>query len=167
MSNNDIKQIRINNKPIGVAGLDATMTALAADYARKSDNEIGVEMLKRLEVANYVPQGARDLYKRAFVREFRSFLGQPTEEAVYEGLHIVILGPGCALCDRMEMDVRDVMTEMELAAALDHITDPKEIVRYGVMGVPALIVNGKVVCVGQAPNRKKIRQWLEEALKKT
>ena len=78
---------------------------------------------------------------------------------------MVILGPGCAQCDRMETDVREVMAEMEMAAALDHVTDIREIGRYGVMGVPALIINEKVVCVGQAPSRHRIREWLKAAQK--
>jgi len=62
--------------------------------------------------------------------------------------------------------VRDVMAEMDLAADLTHIDNIKEIGRFGVMGTPALIINGKVVAVGSVPEKKKIKQWLIEALDK-
>jgi len=46
---------------------------------------------------------------------------------------------------------------------LRHVTDANEIGRYGVMGTPALIINGKVVAVGSVPEKKKIQAWLSEA----
>ncbi len=55
---------------------------------------------------------------------------------------------------------------MNLAGDLRHVTDAKEIGRYGVMGTPALIINGKVVAVGSVPEKKKVQQWLSEAVAK-
>ena len=57
------------------------------------------------------------------------------------------------------------MAEMDLAGDLRHVTDPKEIASYGVMGVPALIINNKVVSAGVLPDKKMIRQWLADARK--
>ncbi len=142
------------------------MEAMAGNYKDSTISEIGEEMLRQLAPLNYIPDSVRELYNEAFVREFRKYLGQPVELEKYpESMRVVVLGPGCAQCDRMENDVREVMAELKLAVALDHVTDIKEIARYGVMGVPALIINDKVICVGQAPNRKKIREWLMEAMK--
>ena len=42
---------------------------------------------------------------------------------------------------------------------------PVKIGKYGVMGTPALVINKKVVSVGTTPDKKKIRQWLEEAIR--
>jgi predicted DsbA family dithiol-disulfide isomerase len=63
----------------------------------------------------------------------------------------------------MEMDVREVLAEMKLPAELLHVTDVREIGNYGVMGVPALVINDRVVCVGQTPQRNKIKEWLQAA----
>jgi small redox-active disulfide protein 2 len=150
MGENDITQIRIKNSLVGIVGIQFVIEAMARDYAACSDEEVGEEM-------------ARDLYALPLVREFRKYLGQPIAELPFEGMRVVILGPGCAQCDRMEIDVREVMADMQLAAELDHVTDVREIGRYGVMGLPALIINDKVVCVGQTPNRNKIREWLQAA----
>lgn len=46
-----------------------------------------------------------------------------------------------------------------------HISDVREIGKYGVMGAPALVINNKIVSVGTTPDKKKIRQWLEEAIR--
>jgi small redox-active disulfide protein 2 len=164
MKENEITRIRINNNLVGIVGMEAAMSAMAGDHANRGDEEIGAEILKRLEAQNYIPAKARPLYAKALVREFRQYLGQPVAGESLGGVHVVILGPGCAQCDRLERDVREVMEEMQLAAELNHVTDIREIGRYGVMGVPALIINDKVVCVGQAPNRNRIRDWLQEAM---
>ena len=148
---------------MGIAGLEDVLAAMAAEWAHRSDADIGDEMIRRLSAGNYIPKNARDLYAAALVREFRVFLGETVPEPPAEGVRVAVLGPGCAQCDRMETDVREVMAEMGLAAQLDHVTDLAAIARYGVVGLPALVVNERVVCVGQAPNRRKIREWLDAA----
>jgi len=165
MNERDIRQIRINNSLIGIVGLEAVLHSMADEYAACSDGDIGAEMMRRLEEMNYIPAKVRPLYAEALVREFRKHLGQPVPEVVVSGVHVAVLGPGCAQCDRLENDVREVMEEMGLAGELTHVADMREIGRYGVLGVPALVINEKVVCVGQAPNRNKIREWLEAAQK--
>jgi len=56
----------------------------------------------------------------------------------------------------------EVMAEMNPAGDLEHVRDIKEIGKYGVMGTPALIINGKVMSVGKVPPKAKIKQWLSE-----
>ena len=51
---------------------------------------------------------------------------------------------------------------MGLAANVEHVTDVREIVRYGVMGSPALVISGRVVSVGQVPERGKIKSGLRK-----
>ena len=70
---------------------------------------------------------------------------------------------GCTRCSQLESDVRDILSEMGIAADLRHITDFKEIARYGVMNSPALVINIKVVAAGEVPPKSKIRQWITEA----
>jgi small redox-active disulfide protein 2 len=84
-------------------------------------------------------------------------------QEVSEGLEIKVLGPGCPQCNRLEKELLEVMAEMNLAADVEHLTNIKEIGRYGVMGTPALVVNGKVRSVGSVPPRNKIIGWLKEA----
>lgn len=163
MAGQKITQIRVKGNMVGLVGLQDVMEAMKTDYSLLSDEMIGEEMISRLAAHNYIPDSARENYAKALVREFRMFLGQPVEEEKLEGLEVLILGPGCAQCSRLEMDVRDVMAEMNLAGDLTHVTDLREIGKYGVMGTPALVINRKVVSVGTTPEKRKIHQWLEEA----
>jgi CBS domain-containing protein len=165
MPENDVTQIRVKGNLVGIIGLQNVMAAMAPDYTKQSDDVIGAEMVRRLALKNYIPDSARDNYAQAFVREFRKFLGQPVEEETLSELRVLILGPGCSQCSRLEMDVRDVMSQLNAPGEMLHISDVREIGKYGVMGTPALVINKKIVSVGTTPDKKKIRQWLEEAIR--
>ena len=84
-------------------------------------------------------------------------------ETALEGLDIKVLGRGCPQCDRLEQEVMAVLADIRVEAALDHVRDVAQIGRFGVLGMPALVINGKVVCVGTVPTRDKIRTWIELA----
>ena len=149
MSKDDVKQIKVGSHITGIIGLKNVIEEVAKEFAEKQDEEIQTELLKRLSKKNYISDRTRESYGKAFLREFNIFLGKPYDEDDSEGLEIKVLGPGCAQCDRLEMELMEIMIEMNLPADLEHITDIKEIGKYGVMGMPALIVNGKVMCTGK------------------
>jgi hypothetical protein len=65
----------------------------------------------------------------------------------------------------LENDVRNLLSEMKIAASLRHITDIKDIARYKLLGSPSLVINNKSVSVGEVPPKSKIRQWIIEAYK--
>ncbi|MCP4665329.1 MAG: thioredoxin family protein [Deltaproteobacteria bacterium] len=79
-------------------------------------------------------------------------------------MEIKVLGPGCVQCDGLERSVMEAMAELDLAGDLEHVRDVKEIGTYGVMGTPALIINGTVKAVGRVPPKERIKRWLEEAV---
>lgn len=157
-------RIRVGDHEIGLIGLRQAIDEIAASHGTKPDEEVKEALLERLSARNYIPQSARQEYGGAFVREFRKFLGQPYEEPGEGPLNIIVLGPGCSQCDRLEQAVMQVLAEMELAAALEHVSDINEIATYGPMRMPALIVNGKVVAAGLIPSTKRIKEWLVEAV---
>ena len=163
MSQDDLTRIKVNKQSIGIIGLKDLMEEMAEEYAEKSDDKLQAELIRRLSGKNYIPERAKEDYGKALLREFKKFLGKPYEEEISEGLEIKVLGPGCAQCNRLEKELMEVMTAMNLGADVEHITDSKEIGRYGVMGTPALVVNGKVKSVGSVPPRGKIIKWLKEA----
>jgi hypothetical protein len=167
MPENDVTQIRVKGNLVGIVGLQKIMAEMTSDYSQQSDAVIGAEMVRRLAVKNYIPDSSKHNYTQAFVREFRKSLGQPVEEETFSGLSVIVLGSGCAQCNRLEMNVRDAMTEMTAPGELIHVSDVREICKYGVMSTPALVINKKIVSVGTTPDKKKIRQWLEEAIRIT
>lgn len=164
MTSSGVTQITVNNRKVGIIGLESTIGDMAEDYAAKTDGEIQSEMVKRLSRKNYIPDRAADNYGKAFVREFRKHLGQAYEEETdAHSLEVKILGVGCARCDWMKQEVINALAELNLAADVEHITDIKEIVRYNIIGSPALIINGETRCVGSVPSKDQIKRWLRES----
>lgn len=166
MSQDDVTRIKVNRQGIGIVGLKSVLQEMAETYADRPEDEVQTELVERISRSNYVPAAAREDYAKALLQEFNKFLGRPYEEDTAEELDIKVLGPGCSRCDKLEQEIMDILAELGMSAELEHVRDPKEIGRYGVMGTPALIVNGKVKCVGSVPPRNKIVEWLREAYRK-
>ena len=166
MGQDDVIQIKVDGHGVGIIGLKTVMEDMAEEYAGRSDEEVETELLSRLRRKNYIPDSVTESYKRTFVREFRKFLGQPFEDDSSAGLEIKILGPGCAQCDRLEQELMEVMAETNVVADVEHIRDIKEIAKYGIMGTPALIMNGDVKSVGKVPPKAKLMEWLHQAKEK-
>jgi len=161
MVEDNIKQIMINGRMVGIVGLEDAIKKINPQSV--SDEEIKKSMLKDISINNYVPSSARDAYANALLREFKIVQGLPVAEEPVSGLNIEVVGVGCARCYQLENDVRDLLSEMNIAAGLRHVSDIKEIARYKLLGSPALVINNKVVSVGEVPPKSKIRQWIIEA----
>ena len=160
MSNDDLLQISVAGRPIGILGFKAVFEELAPTLAQATDDVLAQELVTRLSKKNYIPEKVKAEYGKALVREFRRQLGQPIPEEKPAGLVIKVLGQGCNNCRELTQRVMDVMSELNLAADLEHVTDIKEIARYRVMGIPALIINGKILSVGPVPSKKQLTNWL-------
>ncbi len=73
---------------------------------------------------------------------------------------IKVLGTGCAKCNKLEANTRKAIEELGIDATIEHITDMKEIVSYGVLKTPALVVDEKVKIMGRVPSSKDIKEFL-------
>lgn len=166
MSEDDVAQIRVGDNTVGIVGLKAALDEAAEKHGEESDQKITDELLNRLGRANYIPDRAREEYGKAFLREFKKSLGIPNEDTSPGGIQIKVLGPGCVQCDRLEQELIQVMTETGIMADVEHVRDIKEIGKYGVMGTPALIINGQVKSVGRVPPRNKLKEWLQHEYNK-
>lgn len=71
-------------------------------------------------------------------------------------MDIKILGTGCAKCNALEAAARAVVTEKGLDATVTKVEDIMEIMTYGVMITPALVVDGKVVVKGRVPSQDEL-----------
>ena len=165
MSQKEVRKIKVGKNVIGIIDWNNTLEVVAKGFAGKPEDEIQAELLKRLSKGNYIPDNIRQDYGKAFLREFNKFFGKPYEKEVFEGLEVKVLGQGCTQCDKLEQELMHVMAEFELIADIEHVRDIKEIGKYGVMGMPALIINGKVKSVGKVPSKNKLIEWLKKAQK--
>ena len=166
MAEHDVTQISVGGDRVGIIGLKPVLEEVARDFAGRADEEIKAELMARLGKSNYIVPKAKDTYETAFFREYKKFMGEPMPEDPAGQIQIKVLGTGCPSCDKLEQDLMAVMAELNLPADLDHVRDVKEIACYGVMGNPALVINGKVVAVGRVPSKSQLKEWLQTASKK-
>ncbi len=73
-------------------------------------------------------------------------------------MEIRILGSGCSKCKTLEKMTRDVVSQTGISANIEKVEDIMEIMRYGVMSTPALVVDGVVVVKGRIPSSEEIRK---------
>ncbi len=77
-------------------------------------------------------------------------------------MEIKVLGTGCAKCKSLERETREVVDEMNINATICKVEDIMEIIAFGVMTTPALVVDGKVVVKGRVPGRDELKQLLSK-----
>jgi small redox-active disulfide protein 2 len=77
-------------------------------------------------------------------------------------LDIKVLGTGCPNCLRLENLCREVVSENNLEANIEKITDMNQFPDYGVFITPGLVVNGKVLSQGKIPVKSTLEHWLKE-----
>ena len=158
-----VTQIKVGKHKTGIVGFDDALEEAARDSQLGSDQEIAAAMIKKLSQKNYIPSEAHDEYIKAFIREYKKFIGEPMAEEPLEHIEIKVLGAGCPNCDKLEMDLMELIEVLGITADLEHIRDIKEIARYGVMGSPALIINRKIKAVGSVPSKSKLKEFISQA----
>jgi small redox-active disulfide protein 2 len=75
---------------------------------------------------------------------------------------IEVLGPGCANCVRLAENAREAVAMAGVEAEVVKVTDYGQIMAYGVMSTPGLVIDGKVVSYGRVPSAGDIALWLAE-----
>ncbi len=73
---------------------------------------------------------------------------------------IKVLGTGCANCKTTYALIEEIAAARGVPVRLEKVEDLKEIMSYGVMSTPGVVVDGRVVHAGGIPSREKIDGWL-------
>jgi len=74
---------------------------------------------------------------------------------------IQILGTGCPKCTKLAENTEAAAKELGLDYSIEKVTKLEEIMAFGVMVTPALVVDGKVKIVGKVPSPAQIQRMLE------
>ena len=161
MEEKDYRLVLVGNTQVGLIGLKEIFEELKSQR-RESESALKEMLIERTGKKNYIPDSIKEEYGKALFREFKRFLGEKVEEERGGFLEVTILGPGCYSCNKLEQDVMAVLSETDIQASLNHITDPKLMAQYGILPTPALIINGKMKSKGTLPSKSMIKKWLEE-----
>jgi small redox-active disulfide protein 2 len=76
-------------------------------------------------------------------------------------MDIKVLGTGCANCKNTQTLIEQVAKDKGVAISLSKVEELRDIMAYGVMSTPAVVINGRVVHAGGVPSRDKVTQWFE------
>ena len=75
---------------------------------------------------------------------------------------IKILGTGCSNCKRLEENAKKAVEELGAEATIEKVTDMKDIMGYGVMRTPAIVINEKVKMYGKICTVDEIKKYIND-----
>lgn len=76
-------------------------------------------------------------------------------------MNVKVLGSGCSKCKALEQKVRQLDEAHQLHLEIEKVTDLKEIMQYGILMTPGLVIDGKLRSVGTVPKDAQLLQWLQ------
>ena len=74
---------------------------------------------------------------------------------------IRILGSGCAKCKILEKRVRQLVIKHQLPIDVEKVTDLQEIMKYGILTTPGLVIDGAVKSAGSIPKDEQLLAWMK------
>ncbi|MDZ7802047.1 MAG: thioredoxin family protein [Trueperaceae bacterium] len=75
-------------------------------------------------------------------------------------MKLIVLGPGCANCQRLETNLRKAVDQLGLDATIEKVEDFSAILAYGVQSTPALVRDEKLVMAGRVPSPRQLADLL-------
>jgi len=77
-------------------------------------------------------------------------------------MEIKVLGTGCPNCIALEKSVRNTVAELDIDANIEKVEDIVQIMSYGIMRTPGIVIDGKVVLSGRVPSASELKELLEK-----
>ena len=75
-------------------------------------------------------------------------------------MNIKVLGAGCKSCEALLNSTKEAVASKGIDTEVEYITDMEKIMSYGVMSMPALVIDGKVVSAGKVLKAKEVEKLL-------
>jgi small redox-active disulfide protein 2 len=105
--------------------------------------------------------------ERAYRIRNRYFFGPPMQvphHYVYWRFQMVIkiLGTGCPKCRKLEANVREALMQSNVSGEVEKVTNLNDIMEYGVVMTPGLVIDEKVRASGKALSVEQIKRILTE-----
>ena len=75
-------------------------------------------------------------------------------------VNVQILGAGCPKCRKLAELAEEAARSLGIEYQIEKVTDINEIVNFGIMATPALVVNGEVKIAGRVPSVEEIKRVL-------
>lgn len=75
-------------------------------------------------------------------------------------ISVKVLGTGCKKCLTLENKIRDLVSTNNINAVVEKVTDINEMINYGIMMTPGLVINEQVKSFGIIPKDEQLLKWL-------
>lgn len=85
-------------------------------------------------------------------------------QAIWTFFEDQVLGAGCASCHRQYENAKQAVFDLGLEAEVEYVTDFTVIMQYGVMSMPAIVVNDKVVSAGKVLSTADVKKLLDKSV---
>lgn len=79
-------------------------------------------------------------------------------------INIKILGVGCPKCRMLEEKVKEIVSDNNIKAEVEKVTNINDMMKYNIMMTPGLVVNEKLKSSGQIPKDEQILNWIKEEM---
>lgn len=158
-----VRQISIGGFTVGIIGLEEIFNEVKSsgetDEARLKDL-----IFEKVKARNYIAPGQEKDYREDLFDEYKVYTGQQKARRRRAGVtEVRVFGAGCPRCKMLDRMVMEVIAAKGLNVDYQYVTDVREIAAAGILGSPALAINGKIVAVGNVPSRAQLEKILAEA----
>ena len=81
-----------------------------------------------------------------------------------KGLNMIVkvLGSGCTKCESLKQRLIDLKDKHQLDIEIEKVTQLNDIMKYGILMTPGLVINEKVRSSGKIPHDEEILKWIQE-----
>jgi small redox-active disulfide protein 2 len=76
-------------------------------------------------------------------------------------MEIKVLGPGCANCQTLAKRTEEAVKKAGVDATVTKVTDYEEMLSYGILRTPGLVIDGKLVASGRVPSVAEIAEMIQ------
>lgn len=122
------------------------------NYHQLRVTDLGIEKTKGVEITE------EQVTKT--VQKAKQLVAQAQGGITVKKIHV--LGTGCPKCRKLEQNLAEAVRELGIECQIEKVTDIDEILKYGVMITPALLVDGKVKVAGKVPTKEELESIIFE-----
>lgn len=79
-------------------------------------------------------------------------------------MKIKILGVGCSRCRKLEQQIKEIVLKNNIPVEIEKVTDVQDMIKYGILATPALVINEKLKSSGLSLKDEQILNWIKEEL---
>lgn len=77
-------------------------------------------------------------------------------------MNVKVLGGGCSKCETLLANAKEAIEKAGVKAEVEYITDMEQVMSYGVMSMPAIVVNEQVVSMGKVLKTAQVEELLKK-----